>query len=336
MRHAASNAGKKKQVTVRQHYVPASYLARFTFEGMRSSIFYVHPVNNAPVRKSTPDKEGFENHYHTIEMPGLAPDHLESLFEKYELPASNLFKDLSANPGRPFRSEEELHTAAMFFALQAARLPQSKNKYEKWVVKDGTEFMNKVAHSNEFRQRLKVEAGITISQGEQEELRKAVESGEIIVSADKNHVNVGMFWLTEAFLTAIDGMYWTLLYSKGPDWFVCSDHPVGVFYRLSGSVHDQPSVGWIPTIELLTNMHHLYVPLAYNVALVLHKEDYVKDAVCAHHRMVGVVNCLTVVKAKRFICSPGADFICRLPDGRLGNAKETIETLQRRGNFKDG
>jgi hypothetical protein len=51
--------------------------------------------------------------------------------------------------------------------------------------------------------------------------------------------------------------------------------------------------------------------------------------------MVGVVNCLTVVKAKRFVCSPGLDFVCGLPDQRLGNAKETIETLQKRGEFRD-
>jgi hypothetical protein len=327
--------GKKQQVTVKQHYVPASYLARFTFGGKRSSIFYVHPVNGASVRESIPDREGFENHYHTINLPGLEPDHLEHVFEKYELPACNLFKELSANPGRPFGSDEELSTAAMFFAVQAARLPQSKEKYKKWIVKCGTEFMDKVAHSSEFRQRLSVETGVTISDSSNEELRKAVERGGITVSADKNDVILGMFWLTEAFLTAIHEMHCTILYSKGPDWFVCSDHPVGVFYKLSGSIHDRPISARTPTIELLTNMNHLYVPLAYNVALVLHKEDYGKGALWADRRMVGVVNCLTVVKAQRFICSPGPDFVCGLPNHRMGNAQETIETLRKRGNFKD-
>jgi hypothetical protein len=156
----ASGAPKlrKKKGTVRQHYVPASYLARFTLEGHRFSTFHVHPVNGAPIRVSTPDKEGFENHYHTIDVPGLEPDHLENIFRKFEDPACNLFKQLSANPGRPFRSEEDLLTAAMFLAVQAARLPQSKEKHKEWVVKDGTEFMNKIVYSDDFLRRLKDEA----------------------------------------------------------------------------------------------------------------------------------------------------------------------------------
>jgi hypothetical protein len=43
--------------------------------------------------------------------------------------------------------------------------------------------------------------------------------------------------------------------------------------------------------------------------------------------MVAVVNSATVCQAQRFIFSPTADFICCLPGGRLGDARETIESL---------
>ncbi len=187
-----------------------------------------------------------------------------------------------------------------------------------------------IAHSTEFRQQVETRIGITISPEEHDGLRNAVESGAIRFNADKNHVIFGILNLIEAFLDTIDGMFWTLLYCGGPDWFVCSDHPVGMFYKLSGTVHDRQGAGWTPTIELATNVHHLYLPLAHNVALVLHREDYGNGGVWADQRMIGVVNCLTVANAKRFIFSLGPDFICGLPDRRLGNAKETIETLRRR------
>jgi hypothetical protein len=46
-----------------------------------------------------------------------------------------------------------------------------------------------------------------------------------------------------------------------------------------------------------------------------------------HQRMIAVVNALTVAQAKRSIYTPTPEFIYRLPDGRLGNARETIEFL---------
>ena len=322
--------GRNRKFTVKQHYVPACYLARFTLEGERSSAFHVHSVDGSPIRESTPNAEGCENHYHTIDVPGLDPDYFEGFFGKYEAPACSLFKALSENPGRLLDSRSDLDTVAMFFAVQAARLPQSKERFEKWVRTDTIEFMNKLSCSDEFRQKVETKTGITIGREERESLRKAVEAGAIKFNADRNHIIFGMLNLVEAFLETIDGMSWTLLYCHGPDWFICSDHPVGVFYKLSGSVHDRQGAGWTPTIELATNMHHLYLPLAHNVALVLHREDYGKGAMWADQRMIGVVNCLTVVNAKRFVFSLGPDFICGLPGGRLGNAKETIETLQRR------
>jgi hypothetical protein len=214
---------RKEQVTVKQHYVPACYLARFTLEGKRSSGFYVHPVDGSPVRESTPNAEACENHYHTIDVPGFDPDYFEGLFEKYEAPACSLFKTLSENPGKQLDSDKDLETVAMFFSVQAARLPQAKEKFEKWVRKDAVEFMDKIAHSAEFRQRVEAKTGIRIGRGEHEGLKKAVESGAIKFDVDKNHVIFGMLNLVEAFLDTIDGMFWTLLYCHGPEWFVCSD-----------------------------------------------------------------------------------------------------------------
>jgi len=43
--------------------------------------------------------------------------------------------------------------------------------------------------------------------------------------------------------------------------------------------------------------------------------------------MVAIVNAITVSYAQRFICSPTQDFVCVLPDRRLGNAQEAVIAL---------
>ena len=319
---------------IKQHYVSAGYLAGFTFQGKRDSPFFVHSLDGSPVREDIPDHVGFERHYNTIDFPGLPPDHLEAVFHEFETPACALFKTLSAHPGRPFTTEGELAAALEFVALQAARVPQSKAKYESLIVDSGRMFMNKVAYSPEFFQEVVTAAertGVLDDSIRQDSLREAVESGEIKVATDKSHLAVGILRLTSAIFDQISSMRSTLWYADGPDWFVCSDHPVGLFYSFSGNVFDDPTVLENPTVQLLKDT--IYMPLARNVAVVLHRHTDVPAVQRAHRRMVAVVNALTISQAQRFIFSPTPDFICFLPGGRLGNARESIESLV---SFREG
>lgn len=316
--------------TVRMHYITAGYLAGFTSLGTRHSPFFIHPLDGSPTRQDVPDHVGFEKHYHTVDIPDVAPDHLETVFsEEFETAACALFRTLGANPGRKFETEEELETALKFLSLQAARVPRSKSKYQQLIVNHGVEFMNKLAYSPEFFQEvaaLAPRASMFEDSVEQSSLKEAIQSGAIKVVADKTSLAVGILRLTGAIFDRVGLMRCTLWYAEGPDWFVCSDHPAALPYTLSGNPLDDPTALIDPRVELLTDL--IFMPLARNVALVLHKELNVPSVQRATSGMVAVVNAATVTLAQRFICSPGPDFICRLPGGRVGNAHETIRCLQ--------
>jgi hypothetical protein len=103
-------------------------------DGQRNSLFYVFSPGNDQHREATPESVGFEKHYHDIDVHGFPPDHLETFFEQYEGRACALFRTLSANPGRSLLTHEEKETLTAFLALQAARVPQAKRKYEKLVL----------------------------------------------------------------------------------------------------------------------------------------------------------------------------------------------------------
>lgn len=314
--------------TVRQHYLPACYLARFTSQGKRDSPFFVFSLDGT-IRPSTPNSEGFERHYHTINIDDLPSDHLETIFQKIESPACALFKTLSDNPGRSL-TESDRDALSMFFCVQVARLPQSRKKYNALVEDSARIFMEEMVHSTTFFRKVTAIAlkhGIEVDSdpATQERLREAVDGGHVFPCVDASQSAVGMFRLAEAILDVLDGMQYTLWYSDGNS-FVCSDYPVGLRYSLSADnpLEDPLSVE-IPKVTLLDGS--IFMPLAHNVAVVFHRSEGRPTAQRANERMVATVNAITIAHAQRFVCSIDRDFVCALPDRRIGNAKQTFEAV---------
>ena len=119
----------------------------------------------------------------------------------------------------------------------------------------------------------------------------------------------------------------TLLYSDGPDWFVCSDHPAGLFYSVCGDMFTNPRALHEPKVEL-GEQEILYLPIAMNVALMLHRSPTFPQVRRAPRRMIAAVNSVTVANAERFVFSPTANFIALLPGGYIGDAEQTLAELR--------
>src|SRR5690242_7587342 len=98
-------------------------------------------------------------------------------------------------------------------------------------------------------------------------LRDLVESGEIKTIADKTGLSVSILHLTSAIIDQIVSMKVTLWITSGPDWFICSDHPVALFYTMSGDVFVDPAALESPKVELFADS--IYMPIAKSVALVM-------------------------------------------------------------------
>jgi len=138
-----------------------------------------------------------------------------------------------------------------------------------------------------------------------------------------------------------------LLYSDGPDWYVCSDYPVGLFYSLTVSedpLEHQKAIEW-PTLSPFKSP--IFMPLAYNVAIAIHRSENIPTALRADRRMVARVNTVVVGYSQRFICSPSLILRCVLPNRQLGmqrtlsqlysvfeNPRETDSTAQISSEFR--
>ncbi|MFZ0481647.1 MAG: DUF4238 domain-containing protein [Terriglobales bacterium] len=320
-----------RELVVRQHFVCACYLARFTMEGRRDSLFYVFSPDGSPMREATPNSVGFERHYHDIDVPGFRPDHLEGFFQEFEGPACGLFKALSTNPGRSLATQEERGTIASFVALQAARIPPAKNKYENLVIDSRKAFIQEMASSSDFFDEVLAAAkkhGVEIDSTDRGRLLEALQGGHIVPQVHKTELSVGILRLAHAIADQLDGMNYSLLYSDGPEWFVCSDYPVGLSLLLAVTddlLEHQKAIEW-PTVQPFGRT--IFMPIAYNVAIAIHRFENRPTAVRADQRMVARINTITIANAERFICSPVPDFACVLPNKELGRATNAVAVLQ--------
>jgi hypothetical protein len=324
-----------QQRVIRQHFVSAGYLARFTLGGERDSLFYVFPPGQDRKWEATPESIGFERHYHDIDVPGFPLDSLEEFFQKYEGPACALFRALSANPERPFLTEEERGTLGAFLMLQAARVPQAKEKYKKLAFDSRNADAAAVATSPQVFDTFMDVAqrhGIEVPPDFQSNLLKGLQSGDIFPIVDKTEVSIGILRLAHAIADQLDGMYYSLLYSEGPDWFVCSDYPVALHYECAipdDLFERQRNMAW-PKLKPFERT--IYMPLAYNLAVMIHRFQDRPTSLRADRYMVSLVNSLTISYAERFICSPTPDYIFLTPGSKeIGNAADAASILERFG-----
>jgi len=321
-----------RQRVIRQHFVSAGYLARFALDGGRDSLFYVFPPGQDQCREATPESVGFEKHYHDIDVPGFPPDCLEGFFERFEGSACALFRNLSATPMRSLQTGEERETLSSFVALQAARVPQAKEKYKNLVLDsrraDAADISTSPRALNTFMNVAR-RHGIEVPPDSLSKLLEGLRSGDIYPVVDKTEVSIGILRLAHAIADQLDGMYYSLLYSEGPDWFVCSDYPVALHYECAvpGDLFErQRNMAW-PKLKPFERT--IYMPLAYNVSAMIHRFTDRPTSLRADRYMVSLVNSLTISHAERFICSPTPDYAFLPPGGKpIGNAAEAAALLR--------
>jgi hypothetical protein len=198
------------------------------------------------------------------------------------------------------------------------------------IVQNGNGFLHKLATSPEFHQEVARAAAAELGDKDflsQEDVQKLVAGGELQTVAEKSGLSIGILRLTVTILEEIATMRATLWYADGPDWFVCSDHPVALFYSMEGNIFEDSSALEWPKVHLLTDS--IYMPISRNVALVLHRIPNVPTVQRALREMVGLVNIFTMSQAQRGVFSPTPDFVCNLQGGVLGNAQQGIAELRK-------
>ena len=125
VRWSASNhvvAVALKPQPKRHHYLPESYLRRFTREGEAGSLFWVYDIEKREIRPQTPHNTGCQRHYYCVTMPdGSRNADLETAFSRNETSVTSLMPKVERSELLSDAARSEL---AYFLALLKVRVPQ--------------------------------------------------------------------------------------------------------------------------------------------------------------------------------------------------------------------
>lgn len=213
-----------------QHYVPRSYLARFSGADEKVA---VHRLNR-PLKRIHPLRVGKERHYNSIPGPdGKMDTKPEGVITEYiDTPTHRVFERLEA--GEQITPEEHVQLA-LFIAFQYFRSPPRKREILKVFDRQLSDTLEGlVLDDANYRQWLEA-SHAPLSKAQAKELQDIVRAGEMNVRASNAP------WLDYAFSRAkhiaprlVNERGWTLLYAHKNHEFITSDDPV-THYHLAGA-----------------------------------------------------------------------------------------------------
>lgn len=219
----------------RHHFVPACYLAGFTFGGDRDSSFHAIDLETGKARATTPNNEGWQRGLYNVDVPGEDLELVENAFAEIEGHIAPLLRDLSLAQCLP-ETEEEMGSLLYFMALQLARTPRMRAGFSSMNDTVMRQVLRPSASSEKaFEASLAAFSDGTRKEVEgltREEVLEAAETGRFDFD-QTTHVRT-MLEVAEGMFPYFAARHWSLLVSPRlhPD-FVTSDSPVTAF-SLSG------------------------------------------------------------------------------------------------------
>lgn len=301
----------------RHHYVPESYLSRFTDSGTRQGSLWVFDRHLGTTRESNPKNSGHQRDYYRLDEGAAGdPYYFEKAFGELEGKASIVIDDILRT--RELPGVESLEYLVSFVGLQAVRIPAFRNKF------------------NSFKERIaKIALDIACANESQWELQKKklfeTEPGKYadvpftqarkFLDQEKFKVEIPRTESVETMMTAanklVDLLYqrnWGIAFADEGEFLTC-DNPV----ILSSTKPRQRFIGFgVRGTEVI-------VPISKNCVLYGLYEELSFEVGSYDREGVALINAHTCAKASRFIYGPSGDFIWLNDQDQRSNAGTYLE-----------
>src|SRR5262245_26120876 len=103
------------------HIVPVLLLKRFTISGNEDGTLWVLNLDHKKSRPSTPTSTGGQNHYNSIDIPGVKRDVIEKvLSDGFESPAARVITEIISKKELP--KGKDFGALMRFVALMSSRV----------------------------------------------------------------------------------------------------------------------------------------------------------------------------------------------------------------------
>jgi hypothetical protein len=210
-----------------QHFVPAFILAGFTREGTREGHLCVLDKVKRVWRPSTPNNCSCQNHFYTVDRPGLDPLEAEKSFTTIESHVAPIVQQVISSNVLPTGDDEE--SLINFVAIQDARTPTARLQI--WAARQ-TFWKNQtegaVAAGKDEYERRRTAGDPTLPDFPSFEAAvQAASNLDGVMFGDRTDDVGDAFKVARSSMDKFNRLRWSLIVShrSAPD-FVCSDAPV--------------------------------------------------------------------------------------------------------------
>lgn len=243
---------KRQKRNIKQHYVPASYLAAFTPDCNRDSQLFVYERNTGKMFRAAPDNTAKLRNYYSIPLPdGSHDDSVDVMITALEGQAMPSLRKMRARDYNLSTFERAL--LATFIGFQEVRTPWTRRMFHQMEEETTTSTMHFAANQPGYFEKVFEQLKAEGNAGDvtPDQLREALRDGRIKAQAQP-HAGLDLVASMGAFLgNFYTRMLWTVLRAMEGE-FVTSDTPVvrrdpgfkGGFY--GGGLMSSTAQMWFP------------------------------------------------------------------------------------------
>ena len=291
----------------KHHFLPVCYLKAFTVENSKDGRLHVFNLQSNKRYKLTPQNAGCQRDLYKLDVPeGDDAFFIERVIsEKLEGPFAITRDSIVSCRSLPPPTSAEWNTLLNFIAFLAVRTPATIDAMKWFSSQYFKEQLRETSqNSDKFEQIKKSLSEEGIPLGTLEDFREGVrhlDSGEITIALNRNHLIDAMVKVMDDFLHMIAGRSWRLLIAddKAPD-LICSDRPV-----IISTPQTNPRVG---RFEEWLQGTHLTFPLTRRMWLISNRGLDAEGVQECGTKTVAAANRRIALHADRFLFSPNPAF----------------------------
>lgn len=308
----------------KHHYVPRSYLARFTLTGATDSRLFVLDKSTGRQWPSTPDDSACERDFYMLEVDEGSEQEalaIEKFFGNIESIGS---ESISATLRDNRVPDGELRNKLVgFLSVMAMRVPGVLSRWDEaneQVMKTVAWYLTATPQAWQAHVEAMRREGVEVTEDSYEAIREFVLSEDYTVRMDQNTRLSTILHPLPELARELSRRHWTLVVGEpdAPD-FICSDRPLTLCWN------DSPPKLGRPPLGLALRMTTAMFPLSRRAALLgMYEAPF--PTTTANAMLVGIVNAWTARYASRFVYSAEQDFEVtlhnRTPGSRLDFMRE--------------
>ncbi len=218
------------QTSRKHHYVPEGYLIGFTRDKSSDDFLWIFDRKLKKTWHAKSQNVAFERDLYFINDPTFGADVFEKAFASFESKALPVIREICSTHTLP--EEADMLTLMQFVAFMYARVPQTKETFEKPIVELSKMIMNMTLQSEErwesVVKQMKENGAEHLDKVSYEEMKKFSAEGNYEIRLTQEEYLRNIIDTVNIITPMLLRRAWAIFISEGEDTFICSDMPTAL------------------------------------------------------------------------------------------------------------